>query len=146
MLKPTVYKCEVLLSRNGRTWPCIVFTCELSAWLNPLFTNSVEITQVMNMEINECGSPMWFWYNFWLLLRYFSSRNACEQTRLMIVYFYRCGASEPEASERSSSLICAERGFWTKFYLAHGIVVVRDFYTQNTHFKLARVFEFLSNF
>jgi hypothetical protein len=24
---------------------------------------------------------------------------------------YCCGASEPEASERSSSLICAERGF-----------------------------------
>jgi hypothetical protein len=57
-----------------------------------------------------------------------------------------CGASEPEASERSSSLICAERGFWTKFYLAHGIVVVRAFYAHNTNFKLARVFEFLSNF
>ena len=59
---------------------------------------------------------------------------------------YCCGASEPEASERSSSLICAERGFRTKFYLAHGIVVVRAFYAQNTNFKLARVFEFLSNF
>jgi hypothetical protein len=36
---------------------------------------------------------------------------------------YCCEASGPEASKCSSSLICAERGFWTKFYLAHGIVV-----------------------
>jgi hypothetical protein len=47
-------------------------------------------------------------------------------------------ASLPEASERSSSLMCAERGFWTKFYLAHGIVVVRACYAQNTNFKLAK--------
>jgi hypothetical protein len=68
-------------------------------------------------------------------------------TSLMIKLKHNCcGASEPEASERSSSLICAERGFWTKFYLAHGIVVVRAFYAQNKNFKLARVFEFLSNF
>jgi hypothetical protein len=84
MLKLAVYKCEFLLSQNGRTWPCIVFSFELSAWLNPLFTNSVKITQVMNMEINQHGSPLWFGYNFWLLLRYFSSRNACQQTRLCI--------------------------------------------------------------
>ena len=37
-------------AQNGRTWPCIVFI------LNPLFTNSVKITKVMNMEINKCGS------------------------------------------------------------------------------------------
>jgi hypothetical protein len=88
MLKLAVYKCEVLLSWNGRTWPCIVFSCEFSAWLNPLFTNSVKITLVMNMEINQRGSPLWFRYNFWLLLRYFSSQNACQQTRLCILCIF----------------------------------------------------------
>jgi hypothetical protein len=57
-------------------------------WLNPLFTNSVKITQVMNMESNQHGSPLRFGYNFWLLLRYFSSRNACEPTRLCILCIF----------------------------------------------------------
>jgi hypothetical protein len=45
-----------------------------------------------------------------------SSFDACEGSAIVNC----CGASEPEASERSSN----------------------DFYAQNTHFKLARVFDF----
>ena len=54
-----------------------------------------------------------------------------------------CGASEPDASERSSRLMYAERVFYTKFYLAHGIVVVRACYAQNITFKLAQFYVLL---
>ena len=37
----------------------LYISCELSAWLNTLFTNSVEINQDMNIQIKQCGNLLW---------------------------------------------------------------------------------------
>ena len=56
--------------------------------------------------------------------------------------FFRYPANPVSGRIVKITILCTP----TKFYLAHGIVVVRAFYAQNTNFKLAWVFEFLSNF
>jgi hypothetical protein len=103
-------------------------------------------TNMAAYKINLCRDVMWKHTIVVLTYAFIANIPLAKLSWLCCCGASEPEASEPEASERSSSLICAEKGFWTKFYLAHGIVVVRAFYAQNTKFKRARVFEFLSNF
>ena len=62
MLKPTFFSnaksCSLEMARLELALYFLYVRAFRVTKLNPLFTNSVEAAQVMNMEINECGSPM----------------------------------------------------------------------------------------
>jgi hypothetical protein len=83
MLKPAVYKCEVL-SQNGRTWPCIVFSCELSTWLNTLILLFCRDYSSYEYGNEPVWKPIVICIEFLAPAKYFSTLNTCEQTRLCI--------------------------------------------------------------